>query len=111
MDNKILIVAKREFLERVRSRAFVLATLLVPLLISAAMLVPIYVAAKSGTSPTSRKVRILDATGAGLGDRIATTFRTDKSLPDTVTGPFVVTVAKDQLAQAEAGASSEVMTP
>lgn len=111
MDNKIIIVAKREFLERVRTRAFVLATLLVPVLMSAAFLVPIYVAAKSGTSPTSRKIRILDATGTGLGDRIATTFRIDKTLSDTVTGPFVVAVTKDQLTKAEEDAAREVMSP
>jgi ABC-2 type transport system permease protein len=111
MDNKIFIVAKREYLERVRTRAFLLATLLVPLFISAVMLVPIYVAAKSGTSPASRKVRILDATGAGLGARIATSFRVDKTLSDTVTGPFVVNVASSDLAKAEADASREVVAP
>ncbi|HEY4307158.1 MAG TPA: ABC transporter permease [Gemmatimonadaceae bacterium] len=107
--DKIFIVAKREYLERVRTRAFVLATLLVPLLMSGAFLVPIYFSAKSGTSPTSRKVRILDATGAGLGEQIATNFRSDKSLPDSVTGPFVVAVAKDQLPTAEASAAREVV--
>ena len=111
MDNKILIVAKREYLERVRTRAFVLATLLVPLLLSGAMLFPIYVAAKSGTSPASRKVRILDATGVGAGAHIAASLRTDKTISDTVTGPFVVTVAKDQLPTAEATATREVMSP
>ncbi len=109
MDKKIFIVAKREYLERVRTRAFVLATILVPLLMSGAFLVPIYFAAKSGTSPASRKVRILDATGAGLGDRIATNIRADKTLADTITGPFVVAVAKDQLPTAEADAAREVM--
>src|SRR6478609_3539752 len=111
MDNKIFIVAKREYLERVRTRAFLLATLLVPLFISAVTLVPIYVAAKSGTSPASRKVRILDATGAGLGTRIATSFRVDKTLSDTVTGPFVVNVSSGELAKAEADASREVVAP
>jgi len=111
MDNKIFIVAKREYLERVRTRAFLLATLLVPLFISAVTLVPIYVAAKSGTSPASRKVRILDATGAGLGTRIATSFRVDKTLSDTVTGPFVVNVPSAELAKAEADASREVIAP
>jgi ABC-2 type transport system permease protein len=109
MDKKILIVAKREYLERVRTKSFVLATILVPLFISAVLLVPIYVSAKSGTSPASRKVRILDATGTGLGQRIATTFRADKTLSDTVTGPFVMEVSKDGLAQAEADATRDVM--
>jgi len=111
MDNKILIVAKREYLERVRTRAFVITTLVVPLLISGAMLFPIYVTAKSGTSPAIRKVRILDATGVGTGQQIATSLRADKSISDTVTGPFVVAVPKDQLATAEADAARAVMAP
>jgi ABC-2 type transport system permease protein len=111
MDKKILVVAKREYLERVRTRAFVIATLLVPLLISGAMLFPIYVTAKSGTSPAIRKMRILDATGVGAGEHIATSLREDKSIADTVTGPFVVAVAKDQLPAAEADAARAVMAP
>ena len=73
---------------------------------SAAFLVPIYFAAKSGTSPASRKVRILDATGAGLGERIVTNIRADKTLSDTISGPFVVAVAKDRLPTAEADAAT-----
>lgn len=111
MDNKIMIVAKREYLERVRGRAFLITTFLVPLLISAAFMIPIYVSAKGGVSPAFRKVRILDATGVGLGERVAANVRNDKSLPDSVTGPFVVTVAPNQLAAAESSATREVMAP
>jgi ABC-2 type transport system permease protein len=111
MDNKILIVAKREYLERVRSRAFLLTTFLVPVLMAAAFMIPIYVTAKSGVSPAFRKVRILDATGVGLGERVAANVRNDKSLPDSVAGPFVVTIAPDQLAAAESSATRDVIAP
>lgn len=109
MDKKIMIVAKREYLERVRTRAFVLTTLLVPLLISGALLVPTYIAATARTSPASRKVRILDATGAGLGEQIAANLRNDKSIPDSVTGPFVVATTAAELPKAEADASRQVV--
>lgn len=111
MDKKILVVAKREYLERVRTRAFVIMTLLVPVLMSFAMLVPIYISAKAGPSSAIRKVRILDATGTGLGDRIAQSIRADSSIADSVQGPFVVNVAAADLPQAEKDAVAEVMKP
>jgi ABC-2 type transport system permease protein len=111
MDKKILIVAKREYLERVRTRSFVIMTLLVPALMSLAMLLPMYIAAKSGPSVGIRKVRILDATGAGLGDRVAQNIRSDSAVADSVAGPFVVAVAPGELAAAEKSAEQEVMKP
>ena len=112
MDNKILIVAKREYLERVRTRAFVVMTLLVPVLMSLVLLFPLYMSAKSsGPSASVRRIRILDATGAGVGDRIAQNLRADTSLADTVEGPFVVAVSPAELPAAEKTAEQEVMKP
>lgn len=111
MVNKILIVAKREYMERVRSRAFVIMTLLVPVFMAGVLLVPMYMAAKGGASPNIRRIRILDATGAGVGDRLALTLRADSTVSDTVSGPFVVTVAPADLPAAEKTAEAEVMKP
>jgi ABC-2 type transport system permease protein len=111
MDKKVFVVAKREYLERVRTRAFVIMTLVVPALMSLAMLLPLYLSAKSGPSTAIRNIRIIDATGAGLGDRIAQTIRSDSSIADSVKGPFVVTVAAADLAKAETDAANEVMKP
>jgi len=112
MDNKILIVAKREYLERVRTRAFVVMTLLVPVLMSLVLLFPVYMSAKSsGPSASVRRIRILDATGAGVGDRIAQNLRADTSLADTIQGPFVVAVSPAELPAAEKTAEQEVMKP
>ncbi len=108
MDKKVFVVAKREYLERVRSRAFVIMTLVVPALMSLAMLLPIYMAAKAGPSSSMRNVRILDATGAGLGDRIAQALRTDSTLASGV-GPFVMNVAAADLPKAEQDATADVM--
>jgi ABC-2 type transport system permease protein len=109
MDKKIWVVAKREYLERVRTRAFVIVTLVVPALMSLAMLLPMYIAAKSGPSSAIRRIRILDATGAGVGQRVVQTIRADSSVADTVAGPFLVTVAPGELAKAEEAASQAVM--
>lgn len=110
MDKKIFVVAKREYLERVRTRAFVIMTLVVPALMSLAMLLPMYMAAKAGPSSSMRNVRILDATGAGLGDRIAQALRTDSTLAGG-SGPFVVNVPATDLPKAEQDATAEVMKP
>src|SRR4051812_47627382 len=111
MVNKILIVAKREYLERVRQRSFVIMTLLVPLLMAGAALIPIYVASKSGPSIAVRKIRILDATGAGIGERVAANIRSDSSLADSIAGPFVVALTAAELPKAEEDATKEVMKP
>src|SRR5438874_7200521 len=97
MDKKVFIVAKREYVERVRTRTFVVMTLLVPVLMAGAFLLPMYVASRGGASPNIRKVRIIDATGAGIGQRIAATIRADSSLADSIAGPFVVTVTAADL--------------
>jgi ABC-2 type transport system permease protein len=111
MANKILIVAKREYLERVRSRSFIVASLLVAVLMAGAILVPAYMASRGGTSSNLRHIRILDATGAGVGDRVATALRPDSSTSDTVSGPFVSALSAAQLPTAESIAVKDVMKP
>jgi len=111
MANKVLIVAKREYLERVRSRTFVVMTLLVPVLLAASFLLPTYMAGRSNASLSTRHIRIIDATGAGVGARIALEMRADSTVPDSVRGPFVVNVTAAELPAAEKDAAAEVMKP
>ena len=114
MDKKILIVAKREYLERVRSRWFLIVTLIVPVIITGATLFPMYMASRSGASDAVRHITILDATGAGLGDRVARALMTDSSLAqvagDTV-APRVVSVTPAELPAREQAVASEVQLP
>jgi ABC-2 type transport system permease protein len=58
---RTLCVARREYLERVRSRAFIVATLLGPLILGGMMLIPA-LAARRATRPLN--VAVLDASGA-----------------------------------------------
>jgi ABC-2 type transport system permease protein len=112
MDKKIFVVAKREYLERVRSRWFVVITLLVPALMAVAVMFPLYMASRGGASNELRHITIIDVTGAGLGDRVSTALMSDKSLaagagPDTVS-VRVVNAAPSELADKEKAATAEV---
>lgn len=61
MSAKLLAVVRREYLERVRTKAFVIGTVLGPLVMAAMMIIPAF-AARSGGKPL--RVAVLDATGA-----------------------------------------------
>lgn len=59
--NKALIVLKHEFLLKVRSRAFIVMTIIGPLLMSAIIVLPAYFAASNNGS--ERSVALIDSTG------------------------------------------------
>ncbi len=111
---KIFIVAKREYLERVRSRWFIVVTLLVPALMAGVLMLPIYLAAKGGTSSAIRHITIIDATGAGLGDRVAKALIGDSAKAaaraDSI-APRVLTVAAADVVAQEKAAMADVMKP
>jgi len=60
MSGKLWAVVRREYLERVRSKAFLVGTLLGPLIMGALMVVPIF-AMRSGGKPL--RIAVLDASG------------------------------------------------
>jgi len=112
--DKFWVVAKREYLERVRSRWFVMMTLFVPVFITAIFLIPAWVTARSASSAASRNIVILDATGTGLGKRVAeiltrdtTAVRAAASAPQ----PQVREVTAAALPAAEDSATRAVMRP
>jgi ABC-2 type transport system permease protein len=61
VSDKLWAVIRREYLERVRTRGFVIGTILGPVIMSALMIVPA-LAMRSGSKPL--KVAVLDSTGA-----------------------------------------------
>src|SRR5262249_15365099 len=115
MDNKIFIVAKREYLERVRSRWFIISTLVLPVLFAGAMIMTVTLAARSKATTGAKHITIIDVTGAGLGDRVARALNTDSTLSDgkgaDTVQARVVAVTRDQLAAAETEATAEVKKP
>lgn len=111
--DKFWVVAKREYLERVRSRWFVIMTLFVPVLITASFLIPVWVTARSAAGSDTRNIVILDATGTGLGQRVADVLMRDTSLAHAggSATPQVRVVTPAALPAAEDSATREVMRP
>jgi len=111
---KLFVVAKREYLERVRSRWFIVVTLAIPALMAGIIMFPIYIASRSGASAELKHITIIDATGVGFGARIAKALNADSTLrsanADTI-APRVITVTHDGVAAAEKAASAEVQQP
>lgn len=73
---KTWVVIRREFAERVRSRWFVISTVLGPLLMLAFIVVPLLLA---GRGARERAVAVIDATTTGFGERL--TALLDRSPP------------------------------
>jgi len=114
--DKFWVVAKREYLERVRSRWFVMMTLFVPVFITAIFLIPAWVTARSAAGTGSRNIVILDATGTGLGKRVSAILTSDTTAAQrasaaTAPQPQVREVTAAALPAAEDSATREVMRP
>lgn len=106
MDRKLWVVFKREYLERTRSKWFLVATFLGPLFFAAITVLPIVMSARTRTSSDVTHVVILDATGSDLGARV------QRTLADRRPGspePELRVVTPETLAQAESTATREVM--
>ncbi|MEO8811275.1 MAG: ABC transporter permease [Rhodanobacter sp.] len=65
--NKIIAVVRREFVERVRTKAFVISTVLLPVFMVAMLVLPMLM--MSGGDRTSR-VAVVDASSTGLGQPV-----------------------------------------
>ncbi|MEO8623465.1 MAG: ABC transporter permease [bacterium] len=103
---KLGVVFRREYLERVRSKWFLIGTLLGPVFFGMVTIAPTYISMKQGPSKDLTNILILDATGAGLGTRVSEAL--GKSFP-AAPAPKVRTVAPDALGNAENRAVSEVV--
>jgi len=71
MTAKLWAVVRREYLERVRTKGFVIGTILGPLILGAMMIIPIF-AMRSGSKPL--EVAVLDGTGT-LGPAVEAALR------------------------------------
>jgi ABC-2 type transport system permease protein len=104
---KLWAIIKREYLERVRSKWFLIATFFGPIFFSAIIIVPAWLASKSTSTTDVYNTTILDATGTGFGHRLAVNIAGDTTIPGRM--PFVKVVAPSELTQAESLATREVM--
>lgn len=100
---KLIAVIKREYLERVRSKWFVFATVFGPLMMAVLAVLPAYLASKSKPSADLADIIILDASASDLGARVARTLGAFGKVPE------VRTVSPSELAQAESTVTKLVM--
>lgn len=70
--HKVWVVIRREFVEKVRNKWFVLSTVLGPLVMAAVILVPILMSERGATS---RVIRVVDASSDGFGARVVEAMR------------------------------------
>jgi ABC-2 type transport system permease protein len=75
---EVMIIIRREFIERVRSRAFVIGTLLFPVFMIAIFLLPML----SNTGPTHRTFVVVDNAPAPFGDRFVETLTANNGNED-----------------------------
>ena len=72
---KLGVVFRREYLERVRSKWFLVGTLLGPVFFAMITVLPILISAKTKASTDLANVTIIDATSSGMGERVAAALR------------------------------------
>jgi len=108
-DRKLLAVIRREYLERVRSKWFLISTLFGPILFGGLMFGPGLLMNRDRSGNGAETIILLDATGQGLGDRVATALSGGVS-GSSGSSPRVVTVtAGPALAAAESLATRAVV--
>ncbi len=102
---KLIAIIRREYFERVRTKWFVIATLLGPVMFLLLTALPVFLTAGSKATVESSNIIIIDATGADLGPRVVA------ALSDSaVVRPTVVVVNANESAAAESTASRAVLS-
>jgi ABC-2 type transport system permease protein len=72
---KLWVVFRREYLERVRSKWFLLGTVLGPVFFLLVAGAPRLIGGRGEGTRDVAHIEVIDATGAGLGERVATALR------------------------------------
>lgn len=103
---KMFVVFKREYLERVRSKWFIVATILGPVFLGLITVLPIALAARTRSSESLSNVIIIDATGGDLGERV---LRSLAATTPAAPAPHLRRVTAEQIAEEEQRATRQVM--
>ena len=104
---KLWAVIRREYLERVQSKWFVIATLFGPVFFGGVMLLPPLLADRDKGAGDGARIVVVDATGVGLGARVATSLAGGAMGTDTP--PRVITATGGEVAAAESLATRLVV--
>ena len=105
---RLVTVFKREYLERVRTKWFIISTMLIPVLIGVTSILPVWLAARTKASDAVTRIVVLDATGAGLGDRVSRALTSDSARAAGAKGPEVRVVDAAAIPAAEAELTQRV---
>ena len=105
---RLWAIIKREYLERVRTKWFVFATIFAPVLMTALLILPIWLIGKSGGTTDLAHMTILDASGVGLGSRVQADLAGGLTASDT-SRTQVIVLQPDDLAAAESASTHAVM--
>jgi ABC-2 type transport system permease protein len=104
---KLWVITAREYLERVRTKWFLFSTVFGPVFFAALMILPAIIARRTKASEDVAQIVVLDATGHGVGHRIA------DGLSFGITGDTsrtrVQELSTHRLAEAESLATHAVM--
>ena len=95
---KLWVVFRREYLERVRSKWFVIGTLLGPVFFLLVAGAPRLIGARGDGTRDIAHIEVIDATGAGLGERVVTALRDRFPLSRA---PYLTVVAESAVAVAQ----------
>ncbi len=104
---KLFVVTAREYLERVRTRWFIIATVFGPIIFGVLLFVPPWMASRSQASANIARIIILDATGSSLGSRIA--LELNGGIMSDTSRTEVRRVAPARIAEAESLATRQTM--
>ncbi|HEX2780987.1 MAG TPA: ABC transporter permease [Gemmatimonadaceae bacterium] len=105
---RLWAVIKREYVERVRTKWFLVSTLFAPFLLGLLTIVPIWLISKTANQSDIAHVAILDASGTGVGKRVQVALGGGPTSTDTARTQLV-TLDTTQLAAAESAYTHMVM--
>ncbi|MEO5588556.1 MAG: ABC transporter permease [Gemmatimonadaceae bacterium] len=104
---KLWAIIKREYVERVRTKWFLVVSIFGPLFLGAMIIVPAVMAKRSKSTTEFTNTRILDATTTGMGQRVADAM--NRGRPADALAPQVYIVKPSELTQAESTATQQIM--
>lgn len=104
---KLWAIVKREYLERVRTKWFIVVTVFGPIFFGAMIIIPAVMAKRSKSTTEFTNTRILDATTTGFGQRIADVMSRGRA-PGSL-APQVLVLRPGEVAAAESTATKQVM--
>ncbi|HEX2721351.1 MAG TPA: ABC transporter permease [Gemmatimonadaceae bacterium] len=104
---KLWAIVKREYLERVRTKWFIVVTIFGPIFFGSMIIIPAVMAKRSKSTAEFTNTRILDATTTGFGQRIADVM--SRSRQPGSAPPQVMVLKASELSKAESTATQQVM--